>query len=203
MEQFAWPAAVVILGLAGMLIFRRALHGFFSRTTSLALWKGKVEARAVPQTPAPKDAAHDLMKIFDNALLVANEEVINADLKKRKLDGQVAAIPALVRHLAAMQIVLHFERVYSSVWGSQLAILQHLSALGATGAPIESLRPFYQQAAATYPPMYQTYRFEEYMDFLGDQMLIDIKKDHAFITLVGREFLKWLIDEGRSLYKGG
>lgn len=203
MEPFAWPAAVVILGLAGMLIFRRPLLGFFSRTTSLAVWKGKVEVSAAPQVTAQSEGNEELMKAFDNALLVVDEQAINADLEKRGLAGRITAIPVLVRHLAAARIALHFERAYSIVWGSQLAILQHVNTLGETGASMESLKPFYLQAAATYPQIYQKYAFEAYMGFLASQMLVEIKKDHAFITLVGREFLRWLIGEGRTLYKAG
>lgn len=203
MDPLAWPAAAVILGLAGMLIFRRPLLGFLSRTTSLSVWKGRIEASASPQTTAQSQGAEDLMKVFDNALLVVDEEAINADLKKRGLEGQLGAIPVLVRYLAATRIALHFERAYSFIWGSQLAILQHLNTLVDVGASMESLKPFYEQAAATYPQMYKTYRFETYMSFLRSQMLVEIKKDHAFITLIGREFLKWLIDEGRALYRVG
>lgn len=186
-----------------MLIFRRPLLGFLSRTTSLAVWKGKIEANAAPQVAAQSEGADELMKAFDNALLVVDEEAINDDLEKRGLAGQAAAVPVLVRHLAAARIALHFERAYSIIWGSQLAILQHLNTLGDSGAPPESLEPFYSQAAATYPLMYHQYAFKRYMGFLASQMLVQIRKDHAFITLAGREFLKWLIDEGRALYKAG
>lgn len=203
MDAFAWPAVVVLLGITALVIVRRPLRRFVSKATSLQLWGARVEATATQQLPASKtDTSHDLMKAFDNALLVANEKEIDADLKRRGLDGKVSAIPVLVRHLAATQIAVHFERVYSVIWGSQLAILQHLNTLGNAGAQLESLRPFYQQASVSYPPLYDGYPFESYMAFLTSHMLIEIKGGSVFITLVGREFLKWLIDEGRGV-KGG
>jgi hypothetical protein len=58
--------------------------------------------------------------------------------------------------------------------------------------------PFYTSAAQTFPALYANYSFDQWFGYLRSQGLIREDGDAVSITIRGRDFLKFLIDEGRS-----
>ena len=53
------------------------------------------------------------------------------------------------------------------------------------------------------PGQYANYSFEQWLVYMESQMLVTRKDDKVYITLDGREFLKYLIHQGYTLYKYG
>ena len=58
-------------------------------------------------------------------------------------------------------------------------------------------------AAAEEPEFYENYTFEQWLGFLSDSRLVLSQDERVAITLAGREFLKFILHQGYSLYKQG
>ena len=68
---------------------------------------------------------------------------------------------------------------------------------------MESLKPYYDLAKGQAPELYENYSFEQWLTFMENHRLVGRKESKVAITLVGREFLKYLVNQGFSLYKAG
>lgn len=198
MDALAWPAAVLILGFAFMLIFRSPIALLLGRIRKLG--KGGLETFDSPRLPAPSDKPDPLEEFlgtYDNQLLRHNESVIEEELKQRGLTEAAASRKALLRSLAGTQILLYFERVQGLVLASHLSAAAYLNSQ-TDSVPGAELRPFYDDARERYPTLYQNYTFEQWVAFLKSWMLVDETAAGFVITMGGREFLKWRVEVGRA-----
>lgn len=203
MEFLAWPVAVVVLGLAAMLIFRRPLARFLERAEEMGpkgIRAGSPSAQAVGTAVQPSPA-DELLRSFDNALLVQRETYIRTELLRLNITDMTERERVLIRLLAAVAILSGFERAYSLIWGSQLGVLQFLNSAGAVAADV--LEPWYNLSATMNPDFYRNYTFDQWLGFLQASLLVTRAGETVSITLEGREFLKYLIHQGYSLSKQG
>ncbi len=130
-------------------------------------------------------------------MLIEGEELIRKDLKARIIEVPEDREKALIRALAATNITLHFERFYQAIWASQISALRYLNARidGANDIDLSSL--FYEKAKIEYPSWYTDYSFEKWLGFMESAKLIQRRNGQLHITILGREFLKFLIDTGK------
>ncbi len=204
MTWITWPMVGLILGLVAMLVFRRPLTRLLDRTRRIG--KTGLEAGEQPKElsqPVGASASEELRRLFDNALLVQREDMIRGDLAKVTFRDSTDRETFLVRVLAAASIVQRFEQIYRGIWGSQLGALHFLNSANLTGVDPGQVRPWYDQAVARHPELYESYTFEQWLGFLGSQTLIVTTASGIAISLEGREFLKYLLHQGYPLYKGG
>lgn len=157
---------------------------------------GKQTVQTQPRVdpgPTQFQNVEDFYRTYDNTLL--RETEINV----RKLSDQYQPGSDrerfFIRLVASGVVIFIFELIWVSIFRSQIRGLEQLN-----GGPlrIDDLRPHYQQATTEYPQVYGKYSFEQWLAFLRTQILI---KDHPRgleITVRGREFLKYLIQTGRS-----
>jgi hypothetical protein len=66
------------------------------------------------------------------------------------------------------------------------------------GGQISELTPFYEAAKMIYPLWYRNYPFEGWIGFLESSKLILLRESRFFITIAGREFLKYLVGTGKT-----
>ncbi len=202
MEFLAWPAVVLVLGVIAICVFRQPITRFLDRAQKIG--KSGIEAAASAQAsgvevkPSPAD---ELLKAFDNALLLEREKFIRTELERLHIDSNPDRERVLIRLLAALALVQTFERTYTLIWGSQISALQFLNSAGSVR--VDLLRPWYDQAAAREPELYSTYTFGQWLGFLEASLLIARTGDSAAISVGGREFLKYLLHQGYALYKLG
>ena len=201
MEQIiavlAWPVVALIVALVALLLFRPQVSALIGRTKKVG--KGGIETfENQPAQPTDeKKSIDEFFRGFDSPLLVEAEQLILKDLKDRKIEGPGDRERALVRSLASTNIVLHFERVYGLLWASQLACLRYLNPRD-QGAEVTEIIPFYELAKAEYPNWYENHSFERWLAFLRSFNLVRGSDSHVFITVAGREFLKYLVASGKA-----
>lgn len=209
----SWPAATVLiavsLGTLFLLLFRGSIATAIPKIRRVG--RSGVELD-VPTPPSQAEestarltesdafvAAEQLKKALDSPLLIEQETRIKRDLAERGLDVSPASVDVLVRYLAAFQLAYAFEALYSLIYGSQLTLLQTLNSQ-AQGMEYQIARTFsYDIAAVIYPDVYRAYSFDEYIHFLLTTGLVSRADDRIFITPMGREFLAYLIRQGKSL----
>jgi len=126
------------------------------------------------------------------------EKIIQESLKKLNLNGnQNETVNILVRHLAVAQLCLRAESIYRTIFGSQIILLKFLNTVG-SGTKAELLQ-FYENAKNHFPALYETYPFEQYLQYMLLRVLITTEDhEHYFITFAGKEFLKWITEMSLS-----
>jgi hypothetical protein len=203
MGAFAWPAAVLILGLVFLFLFKKPIDRLLDRTERIG--KEGIQAVTRRQEEAIADSttkkADEFMKLFDNALLVQREEALKAQLEAVLGKDPTDRERVLVRLLAANTIAEEFERNYYLIFGSQIAALVQLNTAGAVGIEMPQIEAIFSQAAQRHPDIYKDAQIADWLSFLLRTHLVHIEVNKAYITPVGKEFLKYLIHQGYSLLK--
>lgn len=195
--------AVMFLGLAFFMLFRKSIDGAISRMRNIdksGVAFDSVQRGAQPERD-PSSEAEALKREMDNALVREAEDFIKNEFKKRGLSGE-ESLNIAIRYLAATHLALQFENVFRIIWGSQLRLLSDLNTRP-TGQPIDTLKPFYEAGAKVFPGVYQNYPFERWLGFLQEFGLIRNDNGTIRVTVRGREFLTYLTREGRSLERLG
>ena len=196
MSSFAWPLAVVALGVVFMLVFRRSISRFIDRTRSVS--KDGVRAYEDPQPSAKKpDALAEFLETYHSPLLLEVENALEGEIEKLGLTDPADIRKALSKGLAANRIVRWFEAAQYHIFASQVAALTYLNA---QPGPIlkESLQGFYDKAAAEFPHLYIGRTFEQWFAFLTAQRLVAEGDAGVGISVAGREFLQWRVNQGHS-----
>jgi len=193
---FAWPIALVVLGVVALLIFRRDIAALIGRTKKVS----KEGLETYEHQPAPpsaeKKGAEEFFKSYDNPLLLEAEQIIEKDLRQRAIEGADRE-KTLIRALATANITQHFERLYNMIWASQLSCLRYLNPRG-LGAERGELIPIYEASKTLYPDLYKDYSFDQWLGFLQRMNVVTERERRLFITVAGREFLKYLIATGKD-----
>jgi len=196
MSFFAWPLAIVILGVVFIFVFRQQIGRLLDRTKSVG--KGGLRAYDEPQVQAKQPSA--IMKFLEgyhSPLLLEAETLIDKEVQQRGLTDITEVNLVLRKSLAGFAIILAFERTLNTIFASQVAALAFLN--GRSGlTPKSDLRPMFELAVTTYPKLYEGWSLDGWLAYPKAQLLILEQTDGLAITVRGREFLKWRIDEGRS-----
>ncbi len=186
-----------------MLIFRKPFTRLIDRTRRVT--RTGLEADAPLQDAKSNfesSTIEGLLRRFDNSLLNPREEQIRKEFEKQS-EREQEREKLLFRVLATTSLVQQFDRTYFWIWGSQIAVLQFLNSLGTIGSDQEVTRLWYDQAKARDPEVYESYSFDKWLAFLENHHLVRRTAITVAITLEGREFLKFLADQGYPLYKSG
>ncbi len=93
-----------------------------------------------------------------------------------------------------------FDLIYDMIFGSQIALLQLLISKGNQHQDI--FGHYYNQAKEKYPEAFTNFDLDRYPKFLLSYDLLFIDKDQKVqITTLGIDFIKYLIDTRKNIYK--
>ena len=209
MEFLTWPLVVLILGGAGLLIYRKPLTRFIDRWRSLKIagtgidtFQSGQESAGAPALASGESATPkpiELDTVFGKALLDEYESAIETDLQKRNVP-ELNQREDLVRQLTQFMIAYRFERTYRNIYGSQLQILLALNTM-TEPIDVNLMKPLFNKTTSENPTTYAHMSFEQWHGFLTRESLIVLSGDKIEISVAGREFLKFLIYQGYSTVK--
>jgi hypothetical protein len=97
----------------------------------------------------------------------------------------------LIRNLSLVIVIAFFEATWYSIFGSQIRALERLNK---GVAKIEDLHLYYNQDLDQRPQ----YPFEAWFGYLKNQILIRQDGFNLNITVRGKEFLKYMVQYGRT-----
>lgn len=186
--DLAWPAAVIAIAV----IYRQDIRSILPRLRRAG--PGGVELDPVEQQQRPSAAKPDTaeLKPLPGILRTAPLEMV-----ERKLHAEAAALPEdqredlLISALAQAQLSTLFERIYSQIFGTQIAGLRQLNAAGRV--TLQDAREFFDQVTATFPDAYRQHGLEGWLEFLRRNNLVRQHDDGSLeITDLGRDFLQYL-----------
>ena len=205
LEVFVWPGTVIVIAVIAMLLFRKSFERFLDRVKKIGKTGiyAAVGAQETAKSEVGPSAADELARLFDNQLLVQREDLIRTELVRIVGADQTQKEKFLLRIIAAQTLVQQFETTYRIIWGSQLNALE-ITNTTPDGVPLGFIETLYNQATARDDKeLYANYSFEQWLAYMESQLLSIRKDDKIYITLTGREFLKYIIHQGYTLYKDG
>jgi hypothetical protein len=204
----SWPLAILLLGIAAMAIFWRPISRLISRTRSvgkdgISTFDPGLPTPPVESSPTPPATLPDTRRGLDefnkglqSPMIRETEEIIERDLVQRNLTTPRDREEALVRSLAIANVALHYEKIYQTIWGSQIDALRYVNPR--SGVSDSELRPIYERAKVVWPNFFYSYSFEQWLAFMVESKLLLRKESLLFITVSGREFLQYLVGTAKG-----
>lgn len=112
----------------------------------------------------------------------------------------------MIRGIAIARLERAHEATYRAILGSQITLL--LQANAPTPVDIDAARVIYELAKGSYPGIYKTFDFENWLQWPANTGLTQLEKDTSGKTLVkaseiGKDFLHYLVNAGLTLPKSG
>jgi hypothetical protein len=215
LKYLSWPVAFIIIVAFVILLFRKTLNKLLQRggvkigkdlmsidvATAAAAVSDQSETAPIENSLSIKPDSEADPRLAQvkrpnvSVIIREQEERIRADLSKLQL-ADAEAVDLLIQHLASTQLFLAAERLYRIIFGSQISVLKHLNLYSPVNRVI--IQKFYDEAKEKFPQVYEPYPFEAYVNFMKSQNLVNTPDDINYsITQLGKDFLQWMVVEGR------
>lgn len=144
-----------------------------------------------------------------NELLAIESSLVSEELeqsirdalisKDLNVDGDTTTI--LIKHLAVTQRELDFEKIYSSIFESQIYLLRKINETQGSGRLSEYVDSHFASVKEKFEE-FNDWDRDKYCQYLLNNGLL-ITTDNLFIiTVKGNEFLTWLAKRGKIEEKG-
>ena len=127
------------------------------------------------------------------------EQILENETQISEISNTETKIERLFNYSKLLIIIKTAERIYYSIYGSQIRILQRLNH--SNTEKIDDLKFYFENAQKTYPTVFKEYSYENYLYFLQQNGLIQLIDNNATITDVGRDFLRFIIESNLSFEK--
>jgi hypothetical protein len=217
LEVLAWPAAA----LGALLILRKPvtdlLVGF--KTRSLRYGDTQIGAEqaqaAVPEPttlpapaapsaaaetsalPSPPQPATFLFEAEDGPFIAEVAAVVRQNVESKTFSSAAERDRWLYREGAKLEIRIEFERLYRTLFQSQLSVLLLANnALSAGGVAHELVKGVYDEAAKRFPEFYGTYPFDSWLRYITNNSLLVHNGTQFAITNKGQLYLHFLTATG-------
>lgn len=217
----SWPLALVVCVVIFLTMFRRPISGLIDRCRRLGFGDKSIDlSDSIPQTAAqqqqkqveapPTDiisatvpAAHALPPT--NELYIGIENEIREALATAKVPPEIEKA-WILRGIAVARTERTHEIVYRTILGSQISLL--LQANTVTPPNLDKAREIYEAAKSAFPAIYTSFSFESWISYPLHIGLLRCETDEKnsqalIITLVGRDFLHYLVNTGLTAEKFG
>jgi hypothetical protein len=145
---------------------------------------------------------------LDNALAKFSEytlnradEIIEQETQISSVEGLQNQYDRIYKYSKLLVLIKNFEKMYDSMYGSQIRFLQRLNHT--TTESKEDLKLYYNNAKESYPNIYRDYSYDAYLNFLYANGLI-IKEEgteNISISVIGKDYLRYLLEANLSLEK--
>ncbi|WP_386625719.1 hypothetical protein [Sulfitobacter geojensis] len=195
LKGVAWPLALLIVAIW----YSKEIRLMLARITKVSAAELELDvkqrASATPETLAGEDAikSTDLGELTD-PMLKELEKRNFTDLNALNIQSDTDKIAQLVRALSVQQLFKSFAVAYSNIFGSQISFLRELNA-----------RPIAMAQAANMldetrkmNPALKDITLQDYLSYFRIWRLAEQQGDILHITETGKNFLKFLVDQGLS-----
>ncbi|WP_348741308.1 hypothetical protein [Tenacibaculum sp. 190524A05c] len=145
---------------------------------------------------------------LDNALTKFSEftlnradEIIEDETKISSVDGLQNQYDRIYKYSKLLVLIKNFEKMYDSMYGSQIRLLQRLNHM--TTESKEDLKLYYNYAKDNFPNTYKNYSYDAYLNFMFAQGVIiqENGTENISISVIGKDYLRYLLEANLSLEK--
>ncbi|RTL14048.1 MAG: hypothetical protein EKK56_02485 [Flavobacteriaceae bacterium] len=137
---------------------------------------------------------------FSETTKKASLKVIEDETKVSEVQDYQQKYERILKYSQLLIIVKGAEKIYSSIYGSQIRLLQKLNY---SREKTEEIKYLYDNAVKYFPETYKNYSYDNYLNYLVVQGLIVFEddKDYISITETGKDFLRYLVESNSNLDK--
>lgn len=201
LKAITWHHLVFIFAVIFILLFKLPLINLIKRTT-------KIDKEGLTAEPSPEsqredtktstEAVQQLLDVVGNSIVInEQEQLIKNELTAKGLASDSDTAKVLIKHLAGAQVLLAFERIHSSIFGSQIFLLKKLNEVAGQGRSIDYVHKHIDHVKELYPENLGSWSYEQYLGYLFAQLLITKNGDQIHITNLGVEYITWMVRNGR------
>lgn len=206
LSTIAWPAVTLVI----LFVLKTPISNLIMRITKIGYDKAGIVAESPriqsdnPDESSMNKLSHEnldkALGLFSNETLQFFEDAVLKETNLKDFKTSEERESVLYKYSQAIYLIMHFNKIYQMIFGSQIRLLQALN--GSEIEDFDSLKVFYTSAKTNNPKGYEGYSYEQYLGFLirFGLILVD-KKDNIKITILGRDFLKYMIETGLSTEK--
>ena len=198
-EHLAWPISIIIITL----ILRKPIARILEKLKKANIHGNEFEfGSQTGQNPSKLEATPVNIPIPTDTVGMQQEfeELIRRDLDSANIQNQDEKENILISHLASTQLNAEYERINSTIFGSQIDLLRSINS-ATSPSDIGSLKLFYDNAALKYPEPYKNYVFQAYINYLLNTGLVEQKENGYVITKLGVGFLVYIAEKGLTGFK--
>jgi len=200
LKIIVWPVVAIVI----VLLLKKSITDLLGRVTKIGYGKLGAETQHKQSTtdkpPLVNETIQKVLGIFSQETIERAEKVVNNESKVEGISDDSDKVKTLHKYAQALYLIFTFERIYNIIFGSQLYILDCVNT--ESRETKTSLKRFYDSAVQNFPNFYSNYAYQEYFQFLITFELIIINDDETcHITWLGRDFLKYLVENGKPLMK--
>jgi hypothetical protein len=218
-EHLVWPATVVIVVTAFLLIFRKQIAGLLDRISHAGYGDKSIEfalpassAQQQKTMPTAADVAVPAATVPAQVAAPPASEVYAA-IEKEIVDALKAAnYPTelerawLIRTIAATRVARAHEIAYRLILGSQLNLL--LAANSLAPPDMNAARALYENAKVSSPAVFENFSFESWLNWPINSGLLKVDQSNPArsivrITATGQDFLHYLVANSLTSNKAG
>jgi len=200
-KAISWQYLAFLFALISIFVFRQPLSGLIKRTI-------KIDKEGLTAEPSPEsqrertetsaEAVQQLLDVVGNSIVINEiEERIRNELTTKGLPVEEDTAKVLIKHLSGTQLLLEFERIHSSIFGSQIFLLKKLNEVAGQGRTEEFVKNYIEHVKELYAEQLGEWTSEQYLSFLYSQLLIVSDSWQIHITNLGVEYLTWITRNGR------
>lgn len=138
---------------------------------------------------------------FSEVSLEQADQIIENETKISEVEGYQNKYERLYKYSKLLVLIKSFEKVYDSIYGSQIRFIQRLNHTSVESKT--SLKLYYDNAKNSYPEAYKVYKYEDYLNYLKISGLINMEEnnENIQITFFGKDFLRYLLEANLSVEK--
>jgi len=199
----SWQIVVLILFFS----LRKVIVGLFNKER-LKIKAGSFEVDLSKSAQEQSVKYNEEKSVLDKATSFFREETIKHvqgyvqnETGYNTLQSDKEKFEALLKYSTAIYIISSFQRTYDLILGSQIYLLQNLNSNG--GISDQGIIEYhYNNAKTRFPEAYEKFPIEDWAAFLyNSNLMVKLKSNDVEITTIGIDFLKFLTDTKKNLYK--
>jgi hypothetical protein len=207
-QILAWPIVVLTI----FLFLKNSIKDFMIRIRKIGYKDTGIEAdlpakqEGKEESPIEKlskdkknESLEKILSLFAPETIELLKGAVRDESKLDSFETPVERETVLFSYSQVMYLIMHFNKNYYNIYGSQLRILQRLNS--SVYETKDTLRSFYDDAKSAYPKLYESYSYDSYLNFLLNNFLIIEEGNSIKITILGKDFLKFIIESSLSFEK--
>lgn len=198
-DTLKWPIVVLII----LLFLLKPIKSLINRITKVGY--GDKSLEATKQNVTQKIEEQEISAI-DRAIGLFRSETIDTFTSSVEVETELGQLKSdkekvdrLKNYSTIIYIMRHFDSIYSSIFGSQIRILERLNTLQPETR--ETLKFYYDNAQKYNPKFYENYPYEDFLNFMFSFNLIREDDGNIGITILGVDFLKYLTESNKDVNK--
>lgn len=159
----------------------------------------KIASEQIKEPNADKEAVDNLLAVVGDSIVIGElVSNINDELQSKGMNIEGDACRVLVKHLAGTQLLLNFEQIHNSIFGSQIFLLKKLNETVGAGRSEEYVFNHIDTVKKMFSDNLSEWTYDQYLAFLFSNILILKNEENVYhITNLGVEYLTWIARNGK------